>query len=235
MSEAIYKIIKKHIMQQINTKIYKPNDKIPTESELSKKFDVSRQTVNKALRELANEDILERIAGSGTFVKNPKKHTTSTILDLKNIVDEILQRGNVYTNEIISLKTIKANEEISQILNIVKDEKIYLSEIIHKENNIPVRFDIRYIRPCVAPDYINQSFKNITPFEYLKKQNPPKKSENTIEASLVNKKIQKFLQISKNEPCLIISRLIYSENIIANYSKLYYPGSRCKLQSSFIY
>lgn len=235
MNEAIYKTIKKYIIEKINNNTYKPNDKIPTEAELSVKFNVSRPTVNKALKELSNEGYLERIAGCGTFVKSLKPHTTSTLLDLKNIVEEIAQRGNVHTSEIISLKTIKANEEISKIMNIVKDEKIYLSEIIHKENGIPVRFDIRYVRPQVAPEYINQNFKNITPFEYLKICNPPKKSENQIEAILVNKKIQNFLQISKNEPCLVISRLIYSDNLIANYSKLYYPGSRCKLQSSFEY
>jgi len=233
MKKPLFRQVKEFIQEQINSGVYKKGDKIPTEQELTLKFKVSRQTVNKAIRDLANENVVERFARSGTFVKEKSTSPSTTLLELKNIAHEIKSRGNDYSSEVLTLKEIKANEELAKILNIVKDQKVYLSEIIHKENNIPVRFDIRYVKISVAPEYIKQDFKQITPHEYLEIHNPAQRTENTIEAKIVSKRIQKILEISKNEPCLLVSRLVYSKGVAGGYSKLYYPSSRYKLNSSF--
>ena len=47
---------------------YKPGAKIPSESVLVKQFDTSRITVGRALRELRQKGLVERRAGSGTYV-----------------------------------------------------------------------------------------------------------------------------------------------------------------------
>lgn len=49
---------------------FAPNNKIPTEEELSKKFGASRPTVGKALQRLVKKGVIERRQGSGTFVKD---------------------------------------------------------------------------------------------------------------------------------------------------------------------
>lgn len=233
MKEPIFKKIKNFIITQIENKVYLEGDKVPTEIELSEMFQTSRQTVNKALRDLARDNVVERFARSGTFVKKAQNNYTTTILKLRNIADEISERGNIYTSEVLSLKAIKADEELAVILSVIKDQEVYVSEIIHKENNIPARYDIRYVRTDVTPDYLHQDFTLITPHEYLQRFNPATKTENTIEAVVVDKKIQKYLQIPKTEPCLVISRIVYSKKYAGSYSKLYYPGSRYKLNSIF--
>ena len=48
---------------------YTAGDKIPSEIELARQFDVSRLTVNTAVKELANSGIVERVQGKGTFVR----------------------------------------------------------------------------------------------------------------------------------------------------------------------
>ena len=65
--------------------------------------------------------------------------------------------------------------------------------MVHKENDVPVRYDIRYIKPSIAPNYIKQDFKNITPSQYLQKSCPVQKVDNTIEATMANEPIQKLL------------------------------------------
>jgi len=230
--QPLFEDIKDSIKKQIDDGTYKVGDKIPTEMELAKIFSTSRQTVNKALRDLVIDDIIERFPRSGSFIK--EKIAQSSILDLKNIADEIRERGNTYSNELVSLNKIKANQSIAKVLHVVKDEEIYISQMIHKENGVPVRFDTRYIKPSSASEYINQTFKDITPAQYLKQNCPVEKVDNTIEAIIVNQEIQDYLDISKNEPCLKISRIVTSRGEIASYSKLYYPSSRYKLNSTFV-
>jgi GntR family transcriptional regulator of arabinose operon len=48
---------------------YQPGQRLPSESELVKTFDASRPTVNRALRELQLTGIIERRAGSGSYVR----------------------------------------------------------------------------------------------------------------------------------------------------------------------
>jgi len=231
MKQPLFKEIQDFIRQQIQNQKYLPNTKIPTEMEFAKMFDTSRQTVNKALRDLVLEGLVERFPRSGTFVK-PKIAQTS-ILELKNISEEIKQRGNIYSCELLKLEEIKADEKIASVMNLVRDQKIYMSEMIHKENGVPVRFDIRYIKPSLVPEYLKQDFNKITPSLYLQKFCPVEKVSNVIEAVIANDVIQKYLEISNEEPCLLISRIVTSQGQIASYSKLFYPSSRYKLTSTF--
>ncbi|PWU01440.1 MAG: GntR family transcriptional regulator [Terriglobia bacterium] len=48
---------------------YEPGDRLPSESELVKSFGASRPTVNRALRELQLAGVIERRAGSGSYVR----------------------------------------------------------------------------------------------------------------------------------------------------------------------
>lgn len=71
--------IKNDIEDLINEGEVKPGNKLPTENELSKKYDVSRHTVRKALNILRQEGILYRKQGVGTFYKNNTNKTTKNI------------------------------------------------------------------------------------------------------------------------------------------------------------
>lgn len=48
---------------------YEPGQRLPSESQLVKRFGASRPTVNRALRELQLSGIIERRAGSGSYVR----------------------------------------------------------------------------------------------------------------------------------------------------------------------
>ncbi|WP_210470528.1 GntR family transcriptional regulator [Sporosarcina sp. 6E9] len=65
-----YQIIIDAIKSKILSGEYNVSDKIPTESVLQEKYNVSRHTVRKALFELSNEGFLRSEKGSGTYVSN---------------------------------------------------------------------------------------------------------------------------------------------------------------------
>jgi GntR family transcriptional regulator of arabinose operon len=65
-----YQIIIDDIKSNILSGTYKAGEQIPTESALQDLYGVSRQTVRKAILELANEGYLRSEKGSGTYVSN---------------------------------------------------------------------------------------------------------------------------------------------------------------------
>src|SRR5689334_24747907 len=66
--QPLYRQIKQLITQSLVTGEWGPGDPIPSEIELASRFSVSQGTVRKAVSELADENVLIRFQGRGTFV-----------------------------------------------------------------------------------------------------------------------------------------------------------------------
>lgn len=69
---------------------------------LAKQFGVSRMTVNRAMRELTQEQVLTRVQGSGTFVAQQKYQTT--LVEINSIAKEIRARGHAHRSELFYWK-----------------------------------------------------------------------------------------------------------------------------------
>ena len=63
-----YAQIKAYIKREIDTGQWKVGQQIPSEHQLAEDFQVSRMTARRAVQELADEGLLERSVGLGTFV-----------------------------------------------------------------------------------------------------------------------------------------------------------------------
>lgn len=68
VKEPKYQNIKRFIMDGIRDGLYKPGDKLPSESELIDRFETSHITVRRAMTDLVSEGIVYRIQGKGSFV-----------------------------------------------------------------------------------------------------------------------------------------------------------------------
>lgn len=71
MSLPLYRQIYFHLVEQIQQGKLKPGDRVPSEHDLAGQFHVSRITSKKALEELAQDGIIVRVQGQGSFVQEP--------------------------------------------------------------------------------------------------------------------------------------------------------------------
>ncbi|MEJ7709442.1 MAG: GntR family transcriptional regulator [Pyrinomonadaceae bacterium] len=65
-----YQALFERLSRDIMTGRYKPGQKFPSEAALVKRFGMSRITVGRALRELQQGGFVDRVAGSGTYVRD---------------------------------------------------------------------------------------------------------------------------------------------------------------------
>ncbi|MFA0408586.1 GntR family transcriptional regulator, partial [Vibrio splendidus] len=68
----MYRQIADAIREKISSGEYKVGEALPTEAQLREVFSVSRVTVRQALKLLIENDELESVQGSGTYVKENK-------------------------------------------------------------------------------------------------------------------------------------------------------------------
>ncbi len=75
MATPKYQQVMNFLIDFIQDSGLKYGDSMPTESELMKRFDVSRHTIRRALSELVNQGWLYTMQGSGTYVADPNADT----------------------------------------------------------------------------------------------------------------------------------------------------------------
>jgi GntR family histidine utilization transcriptional repressor len=230
-SAPLYLQLKQTISHQISNGSLQPNQRVPSESELVKSFNVSRMTANRALRELASEGLLVRIQGVGTFVADTKPH--SELLEIHNIADEIIGRGHRHSCKQIELIRLKAQPEQALNLGVRTNHGIFKSRLVHYENELPVQLEERYVNAELVPEYMEQDFTKITPHAYLMKVAPLTEGEHLVEAVKPDEHECQLLQIELDEPCLKVNRRTWSGSDIITSSRLLYPGSRYQLIGHF--
>ncbi|MBV9697434.1 MAG: GntR family transcriptional regulator, partial [Gammaproteobacteria bacterium] len=71
---ARYHQVKHFVLEQIAGGTLVPGARVPSENVLVRTLGVSRMTANRALRELAADGVLVRVAGVGTFVADARVH-----------------------------------------------------------------------------------------------------------------------------------------------------------------
>jgi len=224
-----FQVIKDYITQAIRKREYLPEGQIPTEHELAEKFQVSRMTANRAVKELVSEGLLIRHQGLGTFVAPLK--VESPLLEIRNIADEIRERHNVYSNERYELKKVTADKKLADLLGISVGDSTFYSLMVHKENGRPVQMAERYVNASLVPEYLQQDFSHKTPSEYLSELFPLSEVEHVVEAVMPNPLEQKLLDIDSNTPCLLVNRRTWSRYKLISYARLVHPGNLYRLSS----
>jgi GntR family histidine utilization transcriptional repressor len=226
-----YLKVKNHLREGIASGRWVAGDLLPSESDLVALFKVSRMTVNRALRELYQDGLIERLQGVGTFVA--QLHRISSTLTVRDLHDEIAARGRKHTARPHVTEIVGATAEQASDFGLRTGDNLFHSVIVHLENGKAIQCEDRYVNPACAPDYLRQDFTQITPTNYLLKVAPLSEARYTIEALLPSDQEAKLLCISKREPCLVVKRRTFSRGLTVTTVRLTHPGSQYLLEGGF--
>lgn len=227
----LYEQIKTYLRDGIKTGIWKPGEKIPSEFDIMEQMGASRMTVHRALRELSSEGVLLRVQGAGSFVQTPPPR--SPLLEVHDIAEDITRRGHQHRAEILTLEARPATAEIAAEFRHRAGHKLFYSEVLHFESDLPVQLEERYISPIFAPDYLKQDFTCQTPNRYLQTIAPALEVEHIIHATVANARVQRLLQLGEHDPCLCLLRRTWTQAGPATRSLLTHPGTRYSLGSRY--
>lgn len=66
--QPLYRQVKQHLVRRVLAGTWKPGELLPSEIKLAEEYGLSQGTVRKAIEEMAQEGLVARQAGRGTFV-----------------------------------------------------------------------------------------------------------------------------------------------------------------------
>ena len=135
-TQTKYQVLIHYIQNQIAEGKLSPGDKLPSENELVEQFQISRQTVRKALSVLEEEGAVRRIKGSGTYLNYARREN----LEGRNHIALI----TTYVDSYIFPKTIQGIEnalfesgyslQIFFTNNTLEREKSILQDILNRDD-----------------------------------------------------------------------------------------------------
>jgi GntR family histidine utilization transcriptional repressor len=227
---ARYLQVKDFILERIAGGTLRAGERVPSENELTRTLTVSRMTANRALRELAADGVLVRVAGVGTFVAEQRVHAHP--LEVRNIADEIRARGHEYRVKVLALDSLSASRELAERCGVKVGAQLDYSLLTHFADAAPLQVEERYVNPQVAPGYLRNDFSRTTPHEFLIRVAPLQRAEHIVRALVPERRIRRLLRLEAGEACLLIMRRTFSHGRIASVADLYHPGSRYELAAS---
>ena len=132
-----------------------PGALMPSEAELVAEFGVSRMTVNRALRELQAEGLVDRSQGVGTFAAQLYRvSSTLTIRDLHEEID--VARPSPPCRGAPAARGAGAARRSPQRLGLATGAPVFHTLIVHHENGVPLQCEDRYVNPACAPGYLER-------------------------------------------------------------------------------
>lgn len=224
----LYSMVKAHIRKRIESGVWPPRHRVPSETEIVAEFGVSRMTANRALKELADEGVIVRVQGLGSFVA--VKKGSSGAFEVRNIAEEIKERGHAHTVRILFVREEKASASVAADLGVHEHDRVFHSLMVHSENGVPIQLEDRFVNPAVAPRYPEQDFQRVTPNAYLVSIAPLTHVEQFVEAIVPRAWEAKELVVRRSVPCLMIGRRTWSDTLNVTSVRLVYPGSRYRLE-----
>lgn len=194
-------------------------------------FGVSRMTVNRALRELASEGHVHRVQGLGTFVAESKAEVS--IIEVRNIVDELRELGRVHSCRVMLLRAETAGASLAHAFDAAAGVRLFHSVLLHKADGHPILLEDRFVNARAVPDYLQHDFRVVTPNDVLTRAGSIERAEHTVEAIIPQRKVARALEMAAGEPCLVLHRRTWSRGVIATVARLYYAASRYRFVGRF--
>lgn len=215
-----YHDVKATVLDRIRKNIWPPGANLPGEIELAEEFGCARATVNRAMRELMNEGIIDRRRKAGTRVKASPKRKAEFAIPL--IREEIADTGAQYRYVLVDRNEIPAPAWLRAQIDIPKGQKVLHLRCMHYAANQAYQFEDRWINLGAVSEAADCSFEEIGPNDWLVSKVPFTEGELTFSATNATLEIADFLNIAEGDAIFTVERTTWLENASVTYARLYF-------------
>ena len=206
--EPAYKRIQRAIRQRIDSGDLKPGDVVDSERELARINRVSLMTARHALADLAQEGIVARRHGAGTFVAPP----LILFNKLLSYTDQRGRLGLAAHSRVVSSTVVKHEPEIAARFGLSPTSPLVRIERVRVAGDEPVALEVCYVSDDECHALLVAPLDRTSLFATLERECGIELAyaDEEIDAAQADQRIARLLNIPVGSPLLRIRQLIFS-------------------------
>lgn len=132
-----YRTIEQALRERIAS--LRPGDALPSDTALCAEFSVSRMTARSAMQRLADEGLVVRLPGRGSFVATPSAHRRAD--RLMSFTSEMLRRGRRPTSHIVDREIRPAWRSIAAELRTQQGAPVVFLRRVRCADDVPIALE----------------------------------------------------------------------------------------------
>lgn len=211
--KPMYRQIADALREQISSGILKPGDALPTESALQETFSVSRVTVRQALKRLTEEQIIESIQGSGSYVK--EERVNYDIYQLTGFYEKLADRNVDTHSDVKVFEVIKAGALLAEKLQLGPDDKVWHVKRVRFIKQKPVNLEETWMPLAMFADLTWEVMEN-SKYHYIEQ----------IKKMVIDRSEQELLPIMPSDEAIAALSLDPAKPILEKVSRGFLKDGR---------
>jgi GntR family transcriptional regulator len=202
----LYFQIAEHLRHYMITQKMSQGDLLTTDEHVQAEFGVSRATARKAIDELVDEGLVERVTGKGTFVTEPRLQVP--LPAMLSFTEEILRRGMRPSSRIVSVGWVPASERVAHVLSLDATARALRLERIRYADSEPILQTVD-----ILPEWLGigpeEDFSGSL-YELMESHGIRlAECQNLIEAAATDRYLSGLLLVKRGFPILALQRTTY--------------------------
>ena len=196
------------IEEDIRSGRYHPGDRLMTENEMAETYDISINTVRRAIGELIDKGLVERKQGKGTFVTKPKFERN--MRKLQSFTDMCQQMGVTAGGKMLENKIVTVDEKMARRLEIPAGSRVVFISRVRFADSEPVVIENNYFTMEYA-FLLEANFDDNSLFDYIEKKTGKRvaSSKKRIEICRATTREAELLNVKRGEHLLYVKSTAY--------------------------
>lgn len=207
------------LIEKIDNKELKENQKIPSERELCVLYDISRPTARKAIEELVKSGYIYKEHGKGSFVNHERYK--QEFMGLYSFSEEMKKLGKKPTSKILDFRVQECGSKIASIFNCDPRKKVYVIIRLRMADSVPLMIEKNYLPFYRFSDLTKEKLeKNSMYFLFDNEYNVSvTHAEEIFQPVLIRNDEAELLDTVEGSVGMLIERIAKENSYVIEYTK----------------
>nr|WP_245418748.1 GntR family transcriptional regulator [Mesorhizobium sp. WSM3864] len=206
----------------------KPGDRLPTESQLTQRFRISRPALREALKLLEQDGVISVTHGLGRFVTaSSAVQVDRPITIFESVTDMSRHYGYDTINKVLSIAEETPDPVIQQQLRLADGERVIRLERLRLHNDVPLIYSLDYVPRGLLPGRLFDIEWSGSLLALLEKnRHQPRMSAASVSAVTLPDEIVQRNDLRDFGPALLIAETCFdATGTPVVYAAVYHRGS----------
>lgn len=211
----------------------RPGDALPSDADLCTEFGVSRMTARSAMHQLAEEGLVVRLPGRGSYVAEPPAHRRAD--RLMSFSSEMSRRGRMPSSTIVSREIRPAWRSAAADLEVREGEPIVFLRRVRCADSEPIALETTLLLGSTSPAVMAADLRHDSLHAVLAAAGYGlRRGTALVAAGPASKEDARLLGVARGDPMLVERRIIVdAQGRPVEVTESRYPADRYAIDVRF--